>query len=91
MSDQDQDQAEVLTLRQQIEDYRLHEIEDLRVQLAEAKSNTVHYRQEAERNAQLGHQIAREAEAERARLRERISVLEQSHSVRQPRHPSSHA
>ena len=81
MSDQAQEIAE---LRSQLEAYRLREIEDLRSQLAEAKAQAAHFRTEAERNVQIGHQIAREAEAERARLRERINVLEQSNSVRRP-------
>jgi hypothetical protein len=81
----DQDQAEIAKLREQIEAFRLREVEDLRTQLTEAKAQAVHYRQEAERNVQIGHQIAREAEAERARLRERISALEQSHDTRQQR------
>ena len=76
---------ELIRLRQQVEEYRLRELESLQTQLAEAKANAEHYRAEAERNAQIGHQIAREAEAERARLRERISVLEQSSSVRTSR------
>ena len=84
MSDQDQ-LAEIAKLREQVEAYRLREIEDLRTQLAEAKAQAAHYRDEASRNAQIGQQIAREAEAERARLRERISAFEQSSSVRQPR------
>lgn len=76
---------ELIRLRQQVEEYRLRELESLQTQLAEAKAKAEHYRAEAERNAQIGHQIAREAEAERARLRERISVLEQSSSVRTSR------
>jgi hypothetical protein len=73
------------SLRAQLEAYRLRELEDLRSQLAEAKAQAAHYRAEAARNVEIGHQIAREAEAERGRLRERISVLEQSSSVRSPR------
>ena len=84
MSDQDQ-LAEITKLREQVEAYRLREIEDLRTQLAEAKAQASHYRLEAERNVQIGHQIARESEAEKARLKERISAFEQSNSVRQPR------
>jgi len=76
-------EAEILKLREQLEASRLREVEDLRSQLAETKAEAAHYRAEAERNAQLGHQIAREAESERTRLRERISALEQSHDTRQ--------
>ena len=75
---------EIADLRSQLEAYRLRELEDLRSQLAEAKAQAAHFRAEADRNVQIGHQIAREAEAERARLRERINVLEQSNSVRRP-------
>ncbi len=76
---------ETARLREELEAYRLRELESLRAQLAEAKAEAAHYRTEAARNVQVGHQIARESEVERARLRERISVLEQSSSVRSPR------
>ena len=88
MSDPADQQAEIQALREQIEGYRQRELEDLRSQLAEARTQAAHYRAEAERNANLGHEIAREAEAERARLRERISVLEQSHDTR-PKRPAT--
>ena len=87
MSDERQD-AEILELREQLEAYRLREVEDLRSQLAEAKAEAAHYRTEAERNAQLGHQIAREAESERVRLKDRISVLEQPPDTR-PQRPTT--
>jgi len=88
MSDEAQ-AAEIQRLREQVEAYRLREVEELKAQLSEAKALAAHYRQEAERNVQIGHQIAREAEAERARLRERISVLEHSSTTGRPQRPTA--
>lgn len=70
-------QAQNAELRQQLEDHRLRELSDLREQLAQARADVVHYRAEALRNADVGQQIHREAEAERTRLQTRIQSLEQ--------------
>ena len=75
-------QAENEKLRQQLEEYRQRELADLREQLAEAKRAVEHYRAEAQRNADLGRQIAAESQGEIARLKERISVLEETRNVR---------
>lgn len=88
MSDSTTLQAENERLREQLEAYRLRELEALREELAEAKAQAAHYRSEAERNAALGHEIAREAEAERGRLMERINALERTSSVVRPERPS---
>ena len=69
--------AENAELRQQLEEYRLRELLALREQLAQARTDAAHYRAEAERNAELGRQIHREAEAERISLQTRIQSLEQ--------------
>lgn len=76
MSDIDKLQAENEALRQQVEAYRLRELEDLRSQLAEAKAAAAHYRAEAERNAEAGRAIHREAQAEINRLRTKIEAGE---------------
>lgn len=75
-------QAENAELRQRNEEYRLRELSDLREQLAQARADAAHYRSEAERNAELGRQIHREAEAERASLQTRIQSMEQLPNAR---------
>jgi len=75
-------QAENAQLRQQLDDHRLRELKELRQQLAEARADVTHYRNEAQRNADLGRQIAAEAQAEFTRLRERVQALEKLPNAR---------
>ena len=82
MSTSEQLQADNEQLRQQLEAYRQRELADLREQLAQAKADVAHYRAEAERNANVGRQIHREAEVERSRLQTRIQSLEQLPNAR---------
>ncbi len=77
MSDPERLQAENESLREEIDGYRQRELADLRQQLAEAKSDVVHYRAEAERNANTGRQIYNEAQAELTRLRDQVRSLEE--------------
>lgn len=79
--------SEIERLRAQLEECRLRELEDLRTQLAEAKAQVEHFREEAQRNATLGHQIAREAEVERGKLLERINAIERTSTVVRPERP----
>ena len=74
--------AENLQLRQEIEAYRLRELESLRNQLAESKAESVHYRGEAQRNADLGRKIYAEQQAEIDRLKNRLQTLEQLPNAR---------
>lgn len=83
MSDTEKVQAENEELRQQVEAYRLRELEDLRTQLAEAKAAAAHYRAEAERNAEAGRALHREAQAEITRLRTKIEAAENLQNGRQ--------
>ena len=76
MSDNSALQVEVQQLRQQVEEYRAREIETLQSQLAEARAAAQHYKAEAERNAQLGHQIHRESQETITKLQTKLSVLE---------------
>lgn len=71
-------QAEVERLRAQVEDYRQRELDDLRRQLAAALSDVDHYRTEAQRNAQLGREIAAEAERERAEMLSKLRAYEKA-------------
>lgn len=72
--------SEVETLRAQLEEYRQRELTDLRQQLAEARASAEHYRAEAQRNADVGRQIAAESGVTIAELRAKISTLEQVQS-----------
>lgn len=51
-------QSEIERLRAEVESHRQRELADLRAALAVAREEAVHYRQEAERNAAAGRQIA---------------------------------
>jgi hypothetical protein len=82
MADIEVVQAENAQLRQQLEAYRLRELETLKTQLAEAKAEAVHYRGEAQRNADLGHKIYAEQQTEIDRLRIRLQTLEQLPNAR---------
>ena len=82
MSVSEQLQAENEELRQQVEAYRQSELVALREQLAEARAQATHYHAEAERNAEIGRQIHREAEAELAHLKARLQALEQLPNAR---------
>ena len=78
-------QAENEQLRLQIEEFRQREIADLRQQLAEAKAMLTYYRSEAERNANLGRQIAAEGQQAIADLRARLDVAERTSNARMQR------
>lgn len=75
-------QTEIEKLRAEIEGYRQHELADLREQLVSARADAVHYRAEAERNANIGRQIYTEGQVETARLRARVQSLEQLPNAR---------
>ena len=59
---------EVKRLESVVEDYRLREIEDLRMALESAQKDVQHYRAEAQRNADLGREIAAEYQVQIAKL-----------------------
>lgn len=75
-------QAENDRLRKEIEAYRQRELAALREQLAEARASVRHYKEEAERNAQVGRQIhltAQETIQElRSKLQARDAILPNS-------------
>ena len=76
MSTSDQLEAENTALREQIEAYRHRELAELREQLASAKADVVHYRSEAQRNADIGQRIYTESQLQIEQLRARIQALE---------------
>jgi len=73
----DEIRAENESLRQQLELYRQRELVDLRQQLAEAKEAADHFRKEAQRNADIGRQVASEYQQQVTELRSKLSTLEQ--------------
>lgn len=77
---------EVKELRQEVESYRQRELDDLRTQLAEAKSLAEHYRAEAERNAEVGRKIYIDSQQEINTLRAKIQASEGLKNER-PRFP----
>lgn len=61
--------AENTELRRKLEEYRQRELTELRERLAKAESDVTHYRNEAARNAEVGRQIAAEAQQTISELR----------------------
>lgn len=70
-------QAEVERLRSEVESYRQRELADLKTALATARQEAAHFRSEAQRNADIGRQIATQAEATIAGLRSQIESMRQ--------------
>jgi len=68
----DQLAQENAELRRQLEEYRQRELADLRQRLAKAEEDVTRYRAEADRNAQVGRQIAVEAQSTIAGLRSKL-------------------
>ncbi len=64
--------AENERLRQEIEAYKQRELEQLRQQLSEAREHAEHYKQEANRNASVGHQIYAEMQKQVAALQNEL-------------------
>ena len=82
MADIEAIQAENNELRSVIEAYRVRELESLKTQLAEARAEAVHFRGEAQRNADLGRKIYSEQQTEIDRLRTRLQTMEQLPNAR---------
>ena len=62
-------------LRAEVESLRQQEIERLTEENSQLRKERDHYRDEAHRNAKLGHDIALEAEQERQELLQTINQL----------------
>jgi hypothetical protein len=71
-------QAEVERLRAELEAYRQRELADLKTALATARQDAEHFRREAQRNADIGRQIAAEAEARIATLKAQVEAIQQA-------------
>lgn len=67
--------AEVNRLRAEVESFRERELAELRSALAASRMEAAHYRNEAERNAAIGRQIAAEYQAQIADLRGQLSAV----------------
>ena len=75
-------EQEVERLRQEVESYRQREMDELRQRLVQAQTEAAHYRAEAQRNADIGRQIAAQAESEIKTLKAQLEGL---------RHADAHA
>lgn len=73
MSDSDL-QAEVDRLRAEVESYRQRELADLKAALSVAQHEAAHYRAEAQRNAEVGRQIASECQQQIVELRSKLEA-----------------
>lgn len=69
-------QAEVERLRAEVESYRQREVAELRTALAAAREDAAHYRAEAQRNADLGRQIAAEYQNKITELQTKLNARE---------------
>lgn len=69
-------QEENERLRSQLEQYREQELSELRSRLEQALADVQHYKSEAQRNADVGRQIATETQKTIAELRAKLSVYE---------------
>lgn len=69
-------QQEVAALRKEVEDFRLREVADLRQRLADAEDAAARYREDAYKNAALGHEIAAGYEQELSALRSKVTASE---------------
>ncbi len=66
-------QSELERLRAEVESHRQRELAELRSALADARAEASHYRNEAQRNSDLGHQIYSEGQAQIAALKEKLA------------------
>ena len=69
-------------LRSLLEQHRERELADLRQRTLEAEAKVEHYRNEAQRNADIGRQIASEFERKIAELKAKIEAYERSATAR---------
>ena len=67
--------TELERLRAEVEAHRQRELAELRSALAVARAEATHYRQEAERNAEIGRKIHTEAQGTIADLRAQLSNI----------------
>lgn len=69
-------------LRSLIEEQRQRELADLRQRLVEAEAKVEHYRAEAQRNADIGKQIAAQYEQKVMELKTKVEVYERTGNTR---------
>ena len=83
MNDEDRDERIALlqqneSLRAELDAFRQREYETLRSQLAEARAQAEHYRKEAQRNADIGKQIAADMERQIVELKTKNEIYERT-------------
>lgn len=83
---EDELKSEVERLRAEVESYRQRELADLKDSLATMTRERDHYRSEAQRNADVGREIASAAQEQVAELRGKLAVREQvnARTIRKP-------
>lgn len=76
----DDDLQELRQLRKEVEAYRERERADLIQRAAQSQAAADHYRQEAQRNADIGRQIAAEYERKIVELKAKVEFYERHES-----------
>jgi len=82
MADLDNLIIENQDLRERLELYRQREVDTLRAQVADLTEAVQHFRAEAQRNADLGRQIAADYERKISDLTAKAQVYEHTHAKR---------
>ncbi len=73
---------EVARLRAEVESYRARELADLRSALSVAQAESAHFRFEAQRNADLGRQIAADYQEQLTQARAKLDAMRNSDAFR---------
>lgn len=71
-------------LRSMLEEQRQRELADLRERLIQSEAKCEHYRNEAQRNADIGKQLASEYEKKITELRAKVEAYERTGGRQQP-------
>ena len=74
-------------LQSLVEEYRQKEIDELRKRLVDAEAKAEHYQNEAQRNADVGRQIASQYETKITELRTKLEIYERTST--RPSRPNS--
>lgn len=73
---------EVVRLRAEVESHRTRELAELRAALSTAQAEVAHFRAEAQRNADLGRQIAAGYQEQLTEARARLDAMRNSDAFR---------
>lgn len=70
-------QSEVERLREEVESYRQRELADLRAALSAAREEADHFRREAQRNADIGRQVAAGYQQQLTEMRTKLEAYQE--------------